>query len=81
MAHMQPNVKCPIKLRNVKIVNATIDFSLIAHVPLDGYTWILSNKIFQHLPNVRHRKRLLMCLISSATITKNRSGIHIKDNN
>lgn len=47
MAHFQPRAKCPIKASIVKIVNATKDYSLIAHLPLEGYTWIIDYKIFK----------------------------------
>lgn len=69
MAHFQPRAKCPINASIVKIVNATIDYSLIAHLPLEGYTWIIDYKIFEPFKNVRHKKRMVLCIISEATVT------------
>lgn len=70
MAHTHPKLECPVKATNIKIVNATLDFSILSHLPLDGYIWIISIKIFKPLANVRHKKRLILCTISEYTITK-----------
>lgn len=75
MAHAQPKLKCPVKDRIVRIVNATIDYSILAHLPLDGYIWIVYMKIFKPLANVRHKKRLILCTISEYNITKSNESM------
>lgn len=68
MSHTQPKIKCPLKSTTFKITNATIDYSLIAHLPLDGYTWIIYLKVFKPIAKVRHRKRMMICILAEATI-------------
>lgn len=68
--HLHPKLKCPLKMSSIKIDNAIIDFAWISRLPLDGYKWVNSFKLFKQIPHVRHRKQLLFCLMSEATITK-----------
>lgn len=69
---MKPNPKCPLDMPSIKILNATVDLSFAARLPLDGFTWITSIKLYKSIAHVRHKKQLLFCLISQNTITKSR---------
>lgn len=76
----QPRAKCPFKPSTIKIINATMDYSYLAHLPLDGFTWIRTLKFFKPIATVRNRKRLLFCLLSETTIMKKRSEVKNKQN-
>lgn len=73
IAHTEPRAKCPFHPSTIKIVNATIDYSYVLYLPLDGYTWVGTMKFFKPIVGVRNRKKLLMCLMSEQTILKKRS--------
>lgn len=70
MEHLQPQAKCPLKPSVMKLTNATLDFSLLSYLPIDGYTWVISFKVFKPIANVRHKKQMIFCIISEATVTK-----------
>lgn len=72
VAHTHPTIKCPMKPSTIKYVNATIDYSLLAHLPFEGYTWIIHIRVFKSMAKIRYRKRLLFCMLVEATITNNR---------
>lgn len=57
-----------------------MDYSYLAHLPLDGFTWIRTLKFFKPIATVRNRKRLLFCLLSETTIMKKRSEVKNKQN-
>lgn len=67
---VQPKLKCPLNMHSIKISNATADLNFAARLPLDGYTWITTIKMFKSIAHVRHKKRLLFCLMSQNTITQ-----------
>lgn len=68
--HTQPRPKCPLKKGTIKVTNATIDLSYIAHFPIEGYTWTLFEKAFKPIANVKHKKQMLFCIVVEATVTK-----------
>lgn len=74
VAHTYPRIKCPLKPPKHEYRNATTDLSFITYLPLDGYTWTVSVKMFKPIPNVRHKKRLIFCLMIVATILKDHQG-------
>lgn len=67
IAHTQPRAKCPFKAIPVKVKNATVDFSYITHLPIGGYTYIMTIKVFKSIPNVRHRKQMLFCILNESS--------------
>lgn len=71
MANTQPKIRCPINSTVIKFRNATIDYSILAHLPLDGFTWIAYLKVFKPIVNVRHKKRLIFCVMIEASVIKN----------
>ena len=68
--HTQPRVKCPFKAVPIKVTNATMDFSYLTRLPIGGYTWILNINIYKSIPNVRHKKQMLFCLLGEANAVK-----------
>lgn len=72
VTHMEPKPICPFDVSSIKIMNFTMDLGFAARLPLDGYTWITSIKLYKPIAHVRHRKHLLFCFIAEATITKQR---------
>lgn len=68
MASTQPKIRCPINSPVVKFRNATVDYSLIAHLPMDGFTWIINLKVFKPIVNIRHKKRLIFCVMIEVTV-------------
>lgn len=73
MKYMEPKIKCPIKKRAYKFVNAPVDLGYVAHFPLDGYTWSFTQKVFRSIRG-RKKKQLIFCVTFEVTITKTRSG-------
>lgn len=69
--HTQPKAICPFNMTSVKITNAILDLGLVSHLPLDGYTWITSFKLYKPI-GIGHKKDMLLCIISEATITQTR---------
>lgn len=67
VAHTKPRVKCPFKAVPVKVTNATVDFSYITHLPLGGYTWIITFKVFKSIPHIRHKKQMIFCILSESS--------------
>lgn len=70
--NLHPIPRCPLNMSSIKIVNAIADLGFAARLPLDGYTWITSFKLYKPIAHVRYKKQCLLCLISEATITKPR---------
>lgn len=68
MARTQPRAKCPFKAGVVKIINATLDFTYLTYLPLEGYTYIVTYKIYKPIPSVRHKKQMVFCLIGEASV-------------
>ena len=68
----QPKIRCPFKPPLIKTMNATVDLGMVSHLPLDGYNWLIALKLFKPMANNRHKKTLVFCIISEATITKTR---------
>lgn len=71
MEHTQPKALCPFSMTSIKITNATVDLGLVSYLPLDGYTWITSLKLYKPIA-IRHKKEMLFCILSEATITQTR---------
>lgn len=84
VAHTKPRFKCPIKRSVYEVINATSDLSFINHLPLDGYTWTVTFKMFKPIANVRHKKQMHFCIIMEATVMRghqrpkveNQSSLH-----
>lgn len=70
MLHTIPKTKCPLKPPLLKFRNATSDVSFLTYLPLDGYIWTVSVRMFKPIANVRHKKRLLFCIMIEATIQR-----------
>lgn len=72
MKHSEPRVMCPFK-KNVPYVvtNAPIDMGFLSHLPIDGYTWTFTEKMFKTVKG-RKTKRMVYCEEFEITITKNR---------
>lgn len=68
----QPKIRCPFKPPLVNTMNSTVNLGLVSHLPLDGYTWLISLKLYKSIANNRHKKTLLFCIMSEATITRTR---------
>lgn len=68
--HTEPKFKCPFNRTSIKVTNATVNMSYLDHLPLDGYIWVISGKLFKSIPNVRYKKQLLFCMMSESKITK-----------
>lgn len=80
IAHTEPRAKCPFKPSTMKIVNATMDFSYLAYLPMDGYSWIFTIKFFKPIANIRYKKRSLFCIMSESTVLKKRPGLKKRQN-
>ena len=68
MAHTQPKLRCPINIKSMKIINATVDLGYISHLPLDGHSWSFTIKSFK--TNARHKKRLAYCVVFEVAAMK-----------
>lgn len=68
--HTQPKAKCPLNKGSIKITNATIDLIYLTYLPIEGYTWTIVGKAFKSIANLKHKKQLLFCIMSEATVTK-----------
>lgn len=71
-AHTYPRVKCPLKASTMEIRNAITDLSFLSNLPVDGFVWTINFKIFKPIPNVRHKKRLLYCMIIEGSVVRGR---------
>lgn len=71
---VRPKVGCPFNKTTYTVTDAVVDFGYVAHLPLDGYTWTITDKIFKPGVKKRQKKRLLFCESFEFTIQKNRSG-------
>lgn len=72
IGHTQPKVACPLNTTSIKVSNATVDLGYVSYLPLDGYTWITSLKLYKSVESARRKKELLFCIMNEATITKTR---------
>lgn len=72
MGHTEPKMKCPFKNSPIKIKDASIDLGYVAHLPLDGHTWLFRIKVFGPASSVRQKKRLLFCISFEITVQKRR---------
>lgn len=70
--HSQPKIKCPFNVPSIKLTNAYIDLGIVSHLPLDGYIWLTTLKIYKSTANIRLKKVLLFCMTCEATITRAR---------
>lgn len=70
MAHTHPKVKCPFTTETIKVTNATVDLGYLSYLPLDGYIWTFSFKVFQPIAKAKDKNRLLYCGSSQINITK-----------
>lgn len=68
--HIHPKMNCPLKPPNYRFVNATMDISFISHLPLDGFIWTITIKTFKPIPNIRHKKRMVFCLMAEGSILR-----------
>lgn len=73
MNHIEPKLICPFGKQTHKIVNAPVDMGYVAHLPLDGYTWSFTIKVFKSVKS-RRKKQMVFCKLFEMTITKTRSG-------
>lgn len=71
-AQTHPQLRCPLKPPTLEVINATTDLSVLSHLPIEGFIWTLTFKIFRPIPNVRHKKRLLYCLIVEGSVVKDK---------
>lgn len=74
IAHTKPRAKCPFKAVPVKVMNATVDFSYIANLPLGGYAYILTFKVFKSIPNVRYKKEMFFCFLVESNVVNSRKS-------
>lgn len=72
--HTEPKLTCPSSSKFVKVTNATFDMGYIERLPLDGHIWIFYIKLFKPIPNVRHKKESLFCMMFESKITKSPPG-------
>lgn len=72
--HTEPRPKCPFDKKSLKMTNATWDMSYVDHLPLDGHIWIFFMKLFKSIPNVRHKKESIFCMMFESKITKSHLG-------
>lgn len=70
VAQTKPKAKCPFKAVPLKVINATIDFTPLTSLPIGGYTYITTYKVFKSIPNVRHKKQKLFCVMTEASVVK-----------
>lgn len=68
--HIHPKMDCPLKPPNYQFVNATIDISFVSYLPLDGFIWTITIKTFKAIPKVRHKKRMVFCLMAEGSVLK-----------
>lgn len=68
----QTELKCPFKKTVVKVDHGIIDLGYIAHLPLSGYTWIFTFKVFHSDAKTRNKKKQIFCLNVRMTVTKSR---------
>lgn len=68
MAHIQPKLRCPMNMKFMKVINATVDLGYISHLPLDGHNWIFIIKTFKS--NAQHKKQLAFCILFEVTAMK-----------
>lgn len=68
-----PKINCPFEKSTIKIPDATVELGYIAHLPLDGYTWIFTEKVFKSVKG-RKIKRMVFCVAFQVTIRKYRPG-------
>lgn len=68
MNHTQPQFKCPVDVKSIKISNATIDLGYIAYLPLDGYGFTFTFKAYK--TNAKHKKQIIFCATYAVTIMK-----------
>lgn len=71
-ASANPRLRCPIKPPGFEIRNATIDLNYLSYLPLEGFTWTVTFKIFKPIRNVRHKKKMLFCIINEGSVVKER---------
>lgn len=63
---IQPRIGCPLKAGTYTLTNGTFDFSMISRLPIEGYKWMVYNKVVQ-LANKTENK--IFCLDAEVSIT------------
>lgn len=67
-ADIQPEWKCPIKSGNY-VVNASIETSPVAWMPIDNYVWVITFKLVANDPGHKQKKTIL-CMNSETKIIR-----------
>lgn len=73
MRHVDPKIVCPFKRGTHKITDALVDVGYIAHFPLHGYLWIITEKVYK-VTKGRKKKRLVFCVTFEMTVQRKRPG-------
>lgn len=63
---IRPRMKCPLKTGSYVVNNGTFDLNLVSRLPIEGYRWIVKNRIV-HGP--KKSERLVFCCELDVSIT------------
>lgn len=74
----EPQLKCPLQKNTYKVTNGTLDLTVAAQFPIEGFHWILKFEFYEgHSPADKNAGqepiRLLMCLDSDVTVRNSRA--------
>ena len=59
LTSIQPKIECPIIAQRYTATNATLDLSPFTYLPINGYIWVISLKLFSGIDKARE---LAMCV-------------------
>lgn len=66
---VKPRVSCPIKAGNYSVPAGTVDLSLFAMLPVDGFIWVVSYKLVATEKGSKIKK-VVLCMRSETKITR-----------
>lgn len=64
---IKPRIKCPLILGEHVIKNGTFDLNLVSRLPIDGFRWIVSNRVIY--AEKSRQNRTLLCVDGDVSVT------------
>lgn len=63
---IRPRMKCPVSVGSYIVNNGTFDLNLVSRMPIEGYRWIVKNRIVQ---GAKKKERELFCCEFDVSVT------------
>lgn len=64
---IRPRMKCPVTVGDYIVNNGTFDMNLISRMPIEGFRWIVKNRIVN---GAKKNERVLFCSDMDVSVTQ-----------